>query len=155
MIFTSAGQRLDKDALPLTPVDDDPVFTVDADLYVGIAYPRVEGRPGLALFRRAGQTVKQSEIDRAFDDATVVTVAPASGPTAGGTVVTIAGTHLDGATGVTFGGVAGTAFTVVSPTEVTVTTPAGVAGPVDVLVLDDSGDVALVGGFTYIAPPPV
>ena len=49
---------------------------------------------------------------------------PASGPTTGGTAVTITGTGLAGATGVSFGGAAGT-ITADSGTQITVTSPAG------------------------------
>lgn len=149
MIFNEAGQRLASDALPVTPTVADPVFDVTADLFVGLAYQRVEGRPGLALFRRAGQTVRQSEIDAAYDDATVASVAPATGPIAGGTVVTITGEHLDGSTAASFGGTAGTAFTVVDEQTVQVTTPAHAAGAVAVVVTDDSGTATLAAGFTY------
>ncbi len=151
MIFSSAGVRLNKGALPLVPVVDDPVFTVTQDLHIGIAYERVEGRPGLALFRRAGQTVRQSEIDRAYDDATVVTVTPARGFQAGGQLVTINGTNLDGVSAVRFGGVPATAVTVVNRTTVTCLTPAQPAtGVVDVVVTDDSGTDTMLGAFTIV-----
>mgnify|MGYP001221570427 FL=1 len=80
---------------------------------------------------------------------TVGTITPATGATAGGTSVTIAGTGFTGATGVTVGGAAGTVFTVVSDTSITVTTPAGTAGAKDVVVLHPAGNATKVGGFTY------
>ena len=82
-------------------------------------------------------------------------IAPNSGPTAGGTSVTITGTCFTGATGVTFAGVAGTAFTVVDDTHITVTSPAHAAGAVDVVVTGSvacGGNSTLTNGFTYIAP---
>ena len=84
----------------------------------------------------------------------VSSLTPTSGPTAGGTSVTITGTGFTGATGVTFDGAAGTAFSVVDDTTITVTTPAGAAGPADVVVLSPNGS-SLPGVFTYIAPPSV
>ena len=54
---------------------------------------------------------------------TVTTVSPATGPTTGGTSVTITGTNFTGATAVTFGGTAATSFTVNSATSITATTP--------------------------------
>ena len=52
-----------------------------------------------------------------YDPYTTVTgVSPTSGPTAGGTTVTITGTGFTGATKVLFGAVAATSFTVVSST---------------------------------------
>jgi len=49
-------------------------------------------------------------------------------------VVTITGTNLGGATGVTFDGIAGTGLVVTSDTSLTITSPAHAAGPVDVVV---------------------
>jgi uncharacterized repeat protein (TIGR03803 family) len=60
-----------------------------------------------------------------------LTFTPASGPV--GTVVTITGTGLTGATKVTFGGVVATVFTVDSSTQITATVPTGaVTGPIAV-----------------------
>ncbi len=56
---------------------------------------------------------------------TVTGVSPSSGPTAGGTGVTITGTGFTGATAVDFGANAATSYTVVSDTEITATSPAG------------------------------
>ena len=58
---------------------------------------------------------------------TVTNVNPTSGPTAGGTSVTITGTNLSGATSVHFGATAG-AITSNSATQVVATSPAGGAG---------------------------
>ena len=58
----------------------------------------------------------------------VTSVSPTSGSTDGGTVVTITGTDLTGATVVDFGSDAATAYTVNSPTSITATTPAEVGG---------------------------
>jgi hypothetical protein len=81
--------------------------------------------------------------------ALVTTVAPSGGGIAGGTVVTITGSYLTGATGVTFGGVAGTAFVVNSDSSITVTAPAHAAGAVDVVVLSPNGNGTKTGAFTY------
>ncbi len=82
---------------------------------------------------------------------TVTSVAPSSGPTAGGTVVTLTGTNLiDGAT-VTFGGTAATGVTVNSSTSITATTPAHTAGAADVVVTNPDTQIgALAGGFTFV-----
>src|SRR5664279_1223805 len=81
-------------------------------------------------------------------------LAPTGGGTGGGTVVTVTGTDLTGATAVTFGGTAGTDLTVVSGTELTVTSPAHDAGKVDVQVTTPAGTSPTgdADAFTYTAP---
>jgi hypothetical protein len=87
---------------------------------------------------------------------TVTGIAPSSGPTAGGTVVTISGTNFASGATVQFGGVAATNVTVSGTTSLTVTTPPQAAGPVDVVVTNPDGrNGTLPGGFAYIAAPPV
>jgi len=84
---------------------------------------------------------------------TLNSVAPASGPTAGGTLITLTGTNLLGATSVTVGGVAATSVQVVNSTTVTAITPAGTAGLKAVSVTTSGGTATLVSGFTYLSPP--
>ena len=86
---------------------------------------------------------------------TVTAISPATGSTAGGTVVTVTGTNLTGATKAAFGGTAGTTLTVVSATQVKITSPAHAAGAVDVQVTTAGGTsaVATADKFTYAAPP--
>jgi hypothetical protein len=86
---------------------------------------------------------------------TVASVAPASGPVAGGQTVTIQGTHLAGATDVFFGTAPASAVTVVSDTEVQVTAPAHRAGTVDVRVTTPGGTSAAATDDRYrFAPVP-
>ena len=84
----------------------------------------------------------------------VASLSPTSGPTAGGTVVTIAGSGFTGSTGVLFGGVPATSFTVNSATSITATSPAHAVGPVDVVVQHPGGDSA-PQTFTYLAAPTI
>ena len=79
-------------------------------------------------------------------------LAPTSGPSAGGTSVTIAGTNLATVTSVTFGGVPATVLAD-SATSVTVTTPPGTPGPVDVVVTTAGGSATDSGGYDYTATP--
>ncbi len=87
---------------------------------------------------------------------TITTLAPTSGPEAGGTSVVITGTQLTGATAVSFGATSATGFTVDSATQITATAPAGY-GTVNVTVTTPSGTSATgpADQFTYIAPIPV
>ncbi|HKK91803.1 MAG TPA: IPT/TIG domain-containing protein, partial [Longimicrobiales bacterium] len=81
---------------------------------------------------------------------TVTAISPDSGPTAGGTVVTITGTDFQADATVTIGGVTATDVTFVNSTEITATTPAGTAGQADVVVTNpDTQSDTLAGGFTY------
>lgn len=84
---------------------------------------------------------------------TVAQIVPASGPTAGGTVVTITGARLANASAVKFGQANGTHLKPISATQLQVTTPPG-SGTVSVTVVTSQGKSA--GGaaahFTYTAP---
>jgi len=87
---------------------------------------------------------------------TVMALSPTSGPTSGGTSVTIIGTNFSGATAVTFGATAATGFTVNSATQITATAPAG-TGTVDVRITTTGGTSATSASdqFTYVARPAV
>jgi hypothetical protein len=87
----------------------------------------------------------------------VTGLSTSSGPTAGGTVVTVLGSGFTTTTGVSFGGVAATKFTVLSDTALLVTTPADSPGAVDVQVTDVSGTSSATAAdeFTFVAPQPV
>ena len=81
---------------------------------------------------------------------TLTGITPSSGPTTGGTAVTLTGTNLANATGVTFGTSPGT-VTADTATSITVTSPAGV-GSVNVTVSTLGGATAAPSQFTYITP---
>jgi hypothetical protein len=83
---------------------------------------------------------------------TISSIAPAEGPMAGGTLITITGTNLNGTTSVTFGGAAATAVTVVSATSVTCVTPAGAAGTATVALTTPGGLASDANAFTYQSP---
>jgi alpha-tubulin suppressor-like RCC1 family protein len=69
---------------------------------------------------------------------TIKKLAPKAGPAAGGTVVTITGTGLTGASSVSFGANAGKVLTVKSATSITVESPAG-TGTANVTVTAPGG----------------
>ena len=81
----------------------------------------------------------------------VGSLSPASGPTGGGTPVTLTGDHMIGVTAVSFGSATASSFTVVSDTQITAVTPAGVAGAVPVTVSGPGGVSAVGPLFTYVA----
>ena len=86
---------------------------------------------------------------------TVTNVNPNTGPTSGGTSVTITGTNFSGVTAVRFGSNAAGSFTVNSATQITATSPAGI-GTVDVTVTTPGGTSAIGSAdqFTYARPAP-
>ena len=104
--------------------------------------------------------VGTSAINRPGDQFTYTTapavtaISPTSGPSAGGTSVTITGNNLAGATAVKFGGNAGTILSI-GPTTIVATSPAG-TGIVDVSVTTPAGTSATSAAdkFTYIPPAP-
>jgi hypothetical protein len=83
----------------------------------------------------------------------VTAISPASGPTAGGTIVTITGANFSGATAVSFGASAAVWFNVMSATSITAKAPAG-SGTVDVTVTNATGASATSSAdhFSYAAP---
>jgi hypothetical protein len=79
----------------------------------------------------------------------IYTVTPASGPQAGGTLVTLMGANFTDVTTVTFGGTVAT-FSLVNSTQIVATTPAyAITGIVDVAAISPFGTATKHGGFTY------
>jgi hypothetical protein len=87
---------------------------------------------------------------------TITGISPTSGPTAGGTTVTITGSGFTGTTKVRFGSVLATSFTVVSDGQVTAVSPAHAAGAQNVVVVAPGGTSTTVpvDMFTFQAPVP-
>lgn len=86
----------------------------------------------------------------------ITTLAPAQGPTAGGTAVTITGTGFAATAsgnGVRFGSTPAT-VTAASATSLTMIAPPGSAGPVSVTVSTADG-TSTAATYTYVAPPAV
>src|SRR5208282_4784033 len=91
------------------------------------------------------------------DVPSVSSVLSNSGPTAGGTAVTITGTNLSYVTAVKFGATPASNFTVISNTQIVATSPAGTAGTVDVTLATADGASAISSAdqFRYVAAPVV
>ncbi len=87
---------------------------------------------------------------------TVTGIGPSTGPTSGGTAVTITGTSFAAGATVTFGANAATNVTVLNSTTISATSPAGAVGTVTVTVTNSSGrSGSLSNAFTYTGSNPV
>ncbi|MGH7000766.1 MAG: IPT/TIG domain-containing protein, partial [Stellaceae bacterium] len=83
----------------------------------------------------------------------VTSIAPTTGPTGGGTIVTITGTGLTGAIAAGFGPADATNIAVASDTQVIAVSPPG-TGNVNVTVVTAAGRSAInaAAQFSYAAP---
>jgi hypothetical protein len=97
---------------------------------------------------RAGEAVRNGR-GSGLDAPTVSSLSPATGPAAGGTVVTVNGDNLTGTTGVSFGGTNGTAISVETDNRLKVTAPAHATGAVSVVVTTSHGSVTKTTAYTY------
>ena len=111
----------------------------------GVVYPLILTPAGSVTNTSVGYTYYGSPV--------ITSIAPSSGPTAGGNSVTITGTSFVGATQVTFDGIQATNFAYVNSTMITANAPAHAAGAVTVLVAATGGTGT--GTYTYQAPPTV
>ncbi|MBU6317248.1 MAG: IPT/TIG domain-containing protein, partial [Acidobacteria bacterium] len=130
------------------------IVVVDASTVTAKTPAGGVGAKNLVLTSAGGSVTKVGAFTYA-PTPTISGVSPSSGPTIGGTTITITGTNLTGATSVTVGGVPATDVTVVSATTVTAVTPAGTAGSRSVAVRTVGGTATRAGGFTYLAAPVV
>ncbi|MDD1655389.1 MAG: IPT/TIG domain-containing protein, partial [Methanomicrobiales archaeon] len=148
----------------VTIVLDNGVET-NQDLIIGIADGQITN-PAAGTYPTAFRVTTTADVDSKSAQViiylgpapTVTSITPASGPTAGGTDVTIGGADfLDGGSfGVTIGGNPATNVVRVDATHITATTPAHAAGAVDVVVTNSDGQTGtLADGYTYVAPPTV
>ncbi len=90
-----------------------------------------------------------------YTNAPVITgVTPSSGPTSGGTKVTITGLQMSTASKVMFGTVAATSFHVTSATQVTAVSPPQAAGLVNITITSPKGTsvVGELDQFFYVSP---
>jgi hypothetical protein len=151
-LYNAAGTELEQTAFTalLTENTQPSTWTISEDVYEDSSHIPGSTKHFRTLKYNAGQVLTQAEKDAAYAEATVTAIDPATGPAAGGTVVTMTGTNLHEARGATFGGTAATAFsTSADGTEITCTTPAHAAGAVTVVVDLAAGDVTKTTFFTY------
>lgn len=130
---------------------------------IGLHHATIDDRTGLWVFAPMGvNNCSSSNIYVGLEvvpaelctsaNPTISSLSPSSGPSSGGTTVTIYGNNLDCASSVTFGGTQGTILSRTA-TRITVRTPAHAGGSVNVVVTTPGGSATRTGGFTYTAPP--
>ena len=89
--------------------------------------------------------------DHAAPPPKIASISPNTGPAAGGTLVTIAGSDFSAGAKVNLGGMPSSSITLITATSISATTPAQVPGRVDIMVINPDGQKALlVGGYTYV-----
>jgi hypothetical protein len=106
-----------------------------------VAPAHAEGLVDVRVVTKAGKSAKSSLARYYFAvlRPQVTAISPATGPTAGGTRVTVTGTGFSGVTGVTFAGEPGTDVTVLSSTSLQVTSPPHAAGVTHINVTATGG----------------
>lgn len=132
-------------AVVLSPTDIDVVAPVGAD-----------GPVNITIVNPDGQSVTRNNGYTYVAPPNPVQVSPSSGPTSGGTAITITGTFFRTGATVRIGPNACQSVVVLTGgTAITCTTPTGASGPVAVSVTNtDAQTGVLNNAFTYLAPVP-
>ncbi|MCX4770105.1 IPT/TIG domain-containing protein [Streptomyces sp. NBC_01285] len=129
-------------------------FTVNSATQItAVSPPRAAGAAAVTVVHPTGNSNSVTFTYVLAQVPVVTSVAPSSGPTSGGSSVTLTGTGFTGATTVTFAGIPATSFMVNSATQITAVTPAGSAGAAAVSVTTPGGTSAPDAFFFYAAPP--
>ncbi|MGA2259786.1 MAG: IPT/TIG domain-containing protein, partial [Thermoguttaceae bacterium] len=131
-------------------------FTVNSDTQITATSPaELAGTVDVTVVTPGGISPVSSADHFTYFTAAVTGVTPTTGPSVGGTTVTIIGTGFTGAMLVAFGSFAASSFTVNSDTQITATSPAELAGTVDVTVVTPSGisRVSSADTFAYLPTP--
>ena len=108
---------------------------------------------GSGFARLSGGAIDIGAVEVQVQVPTVGAVAPPTGPTSGGTTITLTGTNFAAGMTVTVGGAACMNVTVLSATSATCVTPSGTAGGAAVVVTGVGGSATLADGFTFVADP--
>ena len=131
-------------------------FSVSSDTTIQATAPAGAGTVDVIVTTPVGTTATSAADQyNYYTPAAITTLSPTTGPAAGGTKVTIAGSVLFAASAVKFG-TASAVYTVISNSKIVATAPAG-TGTVDVRVTTPAGTSAVVTAdkYTYVAAPAV
>lgn len=128
------------------------VTVVSGTVLTAVA-PAGEGPVDVTVTTPAGTSATSTADKYIFGPPTVTSVSPDTGPTSGGTTVTISGSNFTADATVQFGGQAATSVTVTSPTSLTAVAPA-LSGSVDVTVTTAAGTSATTVDDLFAAGAP-
>jgi fibronectin type 3 domain-containing protein len=119
-------------------------FAVNSDSAITVVVPaHAAGTVDVTVVTALGTSALTTADHYTFVSRPVMaSVSPNSGPTAGGTVVTISGQNLTGATKVLFGKYAATSFVVNADGTLTAWAPAEAAGTINIYVVSAGGSSA-------------
>ncbi len=133
-------------------------YTVNSDTQITAIAPPGAAGPVDITVSTVGGTSATSAGDRfTYAQApTTASITPTTGPSAGGTQITLTGTHLSAASTVKFGNQSATGVSVVSDTQLTAISPPG-TGTVDLTVTTPGGTSAITGTarFSYAGVPSI
>src|SRR5207248_1832786 len=128
-------------------------YTVNTSGWItAVAPPAVAGTVDIIISAAAGVSSLSSADHFTYTSAgapAVTAVSPASGTTAGGTIVTITGSGFTGATAVSFGSLAAASFTINADNSIVAVPPLEAAGTVDVRVTTYAGTSSIVTADHY------
>ncbi len=137
-------------------------FTVDSDTMISAVSPAGSGTVDITVTTSAGTSATSSADQFTYvttppppPPPSVTSVSPTSGPSSGGTQVTIAGSGFTGANAVNFGSSPAAGFSIISDQEIVGVSPSG-SGTVDITVTTSAGTSATSSAdqFTYVTTPP-
>ena len=129
-------------------------FHLDSPTQITAIAPPGTGTVDVTVTTPGGTSTVSNADQYTYTPAPTITgIGPTSGPAAGGTIVTITGTDLTGASDVEFGNTPAASFSPDGPTQITATAPPG-TGTVDITVTTPSGTSATSSDdqYTYVAP---
>jgi large repetitive protein len=157
--FTLTGSAIDQGCKVYfdTTVGVD-IIVVDSTTITGIIPPHNAGSVNLVLKPPDPGTISDVIVGgfRYDTPPSLTSLDRSSGPEAGGTQVTLAGSDFAAGATVSFGGLAAISVTFVSSTQLIAVTPNHDAGTVNVVVTNPDGlSGTLVGAFTFGAAPRV
>jgi hypothetical protein len=129
------------------------VFVVDAGLLTAATPPGSPGAVDVIVRRPRDDAEGRRAAGFVYSDTLVVTrVAPARGPTHGGTRLTVTGLGFRADTVVALGGRLALAVEVENHTRMTFLTPPGVAGFADLALINRSASTYARDSYRYVAP---